>query len=304
MAGGKKKKSLGNAKKNKSRRNGDGAAGDSTGNKGKKRPIPLEDVLTQAESAMEMSDLDTALQLFSYASGVLRSRVHAPSTTSSDSGVNSNINVHDNDRDKVTLSTVLGKMGEIKASNGDVEGARSNFLDAVELLDANASTALSMGTTGSDKMAVDEGGCNLDVAQSCERIAGLYLYLGQLSSGMEALTSFRTGVSELERAVCILERISAAATATDGVNDLAVAGCGDSVSLGRFLVETRCVSKEQFFSIVPYRMDSSFLFRCRNSAGDNSVQPIARLLNSTSQIFVTNLTLNLRARWCLLRRLQ
>ncbi len=49
MAGGKKEKSLGNAKKNKSRRNGDGAAGDSTGNKGKKRPIPLEDVLTQAE---------------------------------------------------------------------------------------------------------------------------------------------------------------------------------------------------------------------------------------------------------------
>jgi len=180
MAGGKKKKSLGNAKKNKSRRNGDGAAGDSTGNKGKKRPIPLEDVLTQAESAMEMSDLDTALQLFSYASGVLRSRVHAPSATSSDSGVNSNISVHDNDRDKVTLSTVLGKMGEIKASNGDVEGARSNFLDAVDLLDPCASTALSMGTTGSDKMAVDEGGCNLDVAQSCERIAGLYLYLGRL----------------------------------------------------------------------------------------------------------------------------
>ena len=234
MAGGKKKKSSGNAKKSKSRRNGDGDGNNSTNNKSKKRPIPLEDVLTQAESAMEMSDLDTALQLFSYASGVLRSRVYTPSITASDSPGNSSNNAHDGDRDKVTLSTVLGKMGEINASNGDVEGARSNFLDAIELLDPT-------GTTGGEKMAVDEGGNNLNVAQSSERIAGLYLYLGQLSSGMEALTSFRTGVSQLERAVCVLRRLSASSAATDGANDIAVAGCDelDLVSLRRFLVETR-----------------------------------------------------------------
>jgi hypothetical protein len=239
MAGGKKKKSSSNAKKNKSRRNRDGA-GNGTNNEGQNGPIPLEDVLTQAESAMEMSDLDTALQLFSYASGVLRTRIRVPSTATSDgAGDGTNI-AHDNDRDKTTLSAVLGKMGEIKASNGDVEGARSDFLDAIELLDPNSQTALSMGNIGGDKMAVDEGSCTLDVAQSCERIAGLYLYLGQLCSGMEALKSFRTGVSELERAARILKGISAASSA-DGANILAVVGSDelDTVCVGRYLVETR-----------------------------------------------------------------
>jgi hypothetical protein len=239
MAGGKKKKSSCSAKKNKSRRNGDGAS-NGADNKGTKGPISLEDILTQAESAMEMSDLDTALQLFIHASGVLRSRFFAPSTTTSDSACDGGNISHDNERDKVTLSTVLGKMGEINASNGDVEGARSNFLDAIELLDPNASVALSMGTIGGDKMAVDEGSCNLDVVESCERIAGLYLFLGQLCSGMEALASFHTGVSELERAACILERISAASSAA-GVNVSGVAGSDElgTVCVGRYLVETR-----------------------------------------------------------------
>jgi hypothetical protein len=239
MAGGKKKKSSGNTKKNKSRRSGDGASSDAI-NKGKKSSIPIEDILTQAESAMEMSDLDTALQLFSYASGVLRSRVCLPSTTNSESACDGNNISNDNDGDKVTLSTVLGKMGEIKASNGDIEGARTNFLDAIEILNPNASASLSMGTSGGDKMALEEGSCNLDVAQSCERIAGLYLYLGQLSSGMEALASFRTGVSKLERAACILERISAASPAV-GANVFAVPGSDEvgTVGVGRYLVETR-----------------------------------------------------------------
>lgn len=35
----------------------------------------LDDVLSQAESAMEMSDVDTALKLFGYAASVLRARI-------------------------------------------------------------------------------------------------------------------------------------------------------------------------------------------------------------------------------------
>ena len=217
MPGGKKKKSS-SSKKNKSSRskNNDG--------NNKKKPIPLEEVLSQAESAMEMSDVENALKLFTYASGVLRSRVHA-----------SNTNGGSPDEDKMTLSTVLGKMGELKASNGDIEGARTDFLDAIELLGTSSSS------DNSKMDNLDDGEFNVQMAQNSESKAGLHLYLGQLSQGPEALSSFRVGVSELERAIAVLERISAS-NAGDGSNDMDMDGCEDmnsAVNLERFLVETR-----------------------------------------------------------------
>lgn len=231
MAGGRKKKSA-SAKKNKARgRNNNGAGAGNV-----KKPIPLEEVLGKAESAMEMSEVETALQLFGYASGVLRSRVHAPAAADGGSAAV----MHDVDEDKKTLSTVLGKMGELKASNGDVEAARSDFLDAIELLgpatpfDADAGAA----STGDGNMAIEGGECNVSTAQNCEGRAGLQLYLGQLSSGTEALASFLVGVGELEKAVSILERVCAAGNVG---NDTSMEGCDEagSVNAERFLVETR-----------------------------------------------------------------
>eukprot|EP00571_Detonula_confervacea_P016773 CAMPEP_0172298132 /NCGR_PEP_ID=MMETSP1058-20130122/913_1 /TAXON_ID=83371 /ORGANISM="Detonula confervacea, Strain CCMP 353" /LENGTH=499 /DNA_ID=CAMNT_0013007373 /DNA_START=115 /DNA_END=1614 /DNA_ORIENTATION=- len=226
MAGGKKKKSS-SSKKNKSRQSNNGAGKS-------KKAVPLEDVLSQAESALEMSDLGNALKLFTYAAGVLRTRVHAPS----DIGGSITATSSNNDEDKATLSTVLGKMGELKASNGDVEGARSDFLDAIELLGPAATTAAE-ASTGDSKMAIEEGECNVNAAQNSESRASLHLYLGQLSSGMDALASFRVGVSELERVICVLERIFSAAG--DGTNDMDMEGCEDmgAENLKRFLVETR-----------------------------------------------------------------
>mmetsp|Transcript_8375 Transcript_8375/g.18104 ORF Transcript_8375/g.18104 Transcript_8375/m.18104 type:complete len:490 (-) Transcript_8375:80-1549(-) len=219
-----KKKKSASAKKNRSRKNNNGASD-------AKKSVPLEEVLGQAESAMEMSDVDTALQLFSYAAGVLRSRLHAPVAD-----IGHNTSLHDNDRDKKTLSTVLGKMGELKASTGDLEGARSDFLDAVEQLEPAPANEAS--SAGDGKASAAEGECDVGVAQNSESRAGLHLYLGQLSSGTEALASFRVGVSELERAVRVLERINAL---DDRVNDVAMDGCDETgtVNLKRFLVETR-----------------------------------------------------------------
>mmetsp|Transcript_18227 Transcript_18227/g.38249 ORF Transcript_18227/g.38249 Transcript_18227/m.38249 type:complete len:469 (+) Transcript_18227:90-1496(+) len=214
MAGGRKKKSS-SAKKNKSRRSN--GADNNT-----KKPVQVEEVLSQAESAMEMSEVDTALQLFSYAAGVLRSRVHGTAEG------NSNIAMGDKIEDNKTLSTVLGKMGELKASNGDMEGARTDFLDAIELLGP-----------GNDKMAENEvGESEIHIAQNSESRAGLHLYLGQLSSGAEALESFRMGVSELERAVGVLERINAS---DDKMNGMEMEGCEEMGpdNMKRLLVETR-----------------------------------------------------------------
>ena len=219
---GKKKKSS-SSKKNKSSSKKNGASN----NGNRKKAIPLEDVLTQAESAMEMSDVNTALQLFSYAAGVLHTRVHDDSTTSTTSPAADNDNISNNiNQDKSTLSTVLGKMGELKASNGDVDGARSDFLNAIELLGPSAtSTRTSNSNINAD---------NIQTAQNCESRANLHLYLGQLSMGIEALDSLKVGVTELEFAVGILERICCAKN-EERDDDVDM----EDVNVKLFLVETR-----------------------------------------------------------------
>ena len=216
-----KKKKPSSSKKNKSSSKKNGASN----NGNRKKAIPLEDVLTQAESAMEMSDVNTALQLFSYAAGVLHTRVHHDSTTSTTSAAADNIS-NNIIQDKSTLSTVLGKMGELKASNGDVDGARSDFLNAIELLGPSAtSTRTSNSNINAD---------NIQTAQNCESRANLHLYLGQLSMGIEALDSLKVGVTELEFAVGILERICCAKI-EERDDDVDM----EDVNVKLFLVETR-----------------------------------------------------------------
>ena len=220
---GKKKKSS-SSKKNKSYSSRKNNGESNNGNR--KKAIPLEDVLTQAESAMEMSDVNTALQLFTYAAGILHTRVHdttntpSPTTTAAAAdNISNNI-----DQDKSTLSTVLGKIGELKASNGDVDGARSDFLNAIELLGPSATSTTSNGNINTD----------IQTAQNCESRANLHLYLGQLSMGIEALDSLKVGVTELEFAVGILERICCAKTEEED-DDVDM----DDVNSKRFLAETR-----------------------------------------------------------------
>ena len=208
MAGGNKKKKQ---QRGKSRNGSSGSGG--------KKPAPsLEDVLTQAESAMEMSDIDMAMKLFGYAVQVLRSRIHGTGDESVD------------EQDKFTLANVLGKMGELKASCGDVEGARNDFLDAIELLGNQQEEA-------TDMLQGDDGECNLSTAQNCESKAGLYLYLGQLSTGTEALTALRIGVSELQRTVSILDQL--VASKDDEANGMDVDGELNLLNLKKFRIETK-----------------------------------------------------------------
>ena len=208
MAGGSRKKK----QRDKSRKN--------SSNRGGKKSAPsLEDVLSQAESAMEMSDLDTAMKLYGYATQVLRSRIHG-----NEGGI-------ENEKYKCTLANVLGKVGELKASCGDVEGARNDFLDAIELLGSEheASEMIQDGD--------GEGECNILAAQTCESKAGLYLYLGQLSMGADALTALRIGVRELKRTLSILDRLVAAKD--NETNGMDVDGEDDSSNLKKFKVETK-----------------------------------------------------------------
>lgn len=236
MAGGKKKKSSSSKKKSRNTNGSERGAGSGTSKKNaNQKPIPLEEVLSQAESAIEMANVDLALQLFGYAASLLRSRVHGDVASSSVAVLSNNGDIEKN---KKTLATVLGKMGELKASNGDVEGARSEFLDAIELLGPLPSTSEGGDVSAMDVDNVDNG--NILTAQSCESRAGLYLYLGQLSSETEALTSFRVGASDLERAVTILDRLSK--SSVDNEDSMMNVEGVESITvdyLKRYLEETR-----------------------------------------------------------------
>lgn len=207
MAGGNKKKK----QKGKARKNGISSGG--------KKPAPsLEDVLTQAEAAMDMTDVDMAMKLFGYAAEVLRSRIQGTFDGSNDG------------QDKRTLASVLGKIGELKASCGDVEGARNEFLDAIEVL-GNQQEVTDMLQNSNKEF-------NILTAQNCESKASLYLYLGQLSAGTEALTALRVGVSELQRSVSTIDRLIA--SKDDGeANQMDVDGELNTMNLKRFLVETK-----------------------------------------------------------------
>lgn len=211
MPSGKKKKSS-TKKRNVSSKKENG---------GNKSPISLDDVLSQAETAMEMANIEMALQLFQYAASVLRERVHGDASSNSVD-------------DKRNLTSVLGKTGEIKASMGDVEGARTDFLDAIELM-GHSTNSEEMSDEQTDVDNVN----SLSTAQQCEHIASLYLYLGQLSSGCEALVSFETGVQQLKKAVTILDRrcksIRVGQT-TDGMDVEEEMSIGE---LSRYLEETR-----------------------------------------------------------------
>lgn len=225
MPSGKKKKSSAKKKAN-------GTAAKEAGGK-KRSPISLEDVLSQAESAMEMANVEAALQLFEYAASVLRDRVHGDAASAT------------HEEDKKTLTSVLGKLGELKASVGDVEGARTDFLDAIELMGHSHQIMSDAGKSADDETMelLEDTDVNLSTAQNCEHIASLYLYLGQLSSGSEALTALRTGVQELKKSVAILDRRSAPSV-TGKADSEATMDVDDSQEmssdeLSRYLEETR-----------------------------------------------------------------
>lgn len=238
------------------------------------KKFSLEDVLSQAETAMEMANIETALTLFEYASSELRKRVHGGGAAELES-------------DKKMLTTVQGKLGELKASMGDIEGARTEFLDAVELL--GHSPQMLEGNTDESMDAMEGTDVNLSTAQHCEHVASLYLYLGQLSSGSEALTSFKTGVHELSKAVAIFDRRCNSIKFDETSNEMDVDGEDMSLDeLTRYLDDTRYVHNLDNHMCIFNMIDQLTVF---NSTGDSCARLIVQLLNYTSQTCVMNLAL-------------
>ena len=144
-------------------------------------PPDFDTVLTQADSALEASDIDTALRLYHYASTVLRKNIEkrTEGIDGSEGG------------DIIMLAKVLGKMGEVKVSMDDQEGGYADFSEAIEILQVSPDAV-----------------CNSQVTkqQWSETKASLYLYLGQLCAGEEALECYTNGVEELKECISSMER--------------------------------------------------------------------------------------------------
>lgn len=220
MPGGSKKKSSSAKKKQRQQQRGQVTPS---------RAPSLDEVLAKADQALEASDVETALGLFTYASDELRRRLDG----TPDSPYNGNGSVAasvDENGVKSLLSRVLGKAGEARVSLGDPEGGRENFVEAIELL-GNPTIDEEMADS-----AVSHASSMAD-AQLCEARAGLHLYLGQLSAEKDALSSYQAGVKDLERCVKILDRIvntGAKTTEARMIED----GKGEE-SIHTSLVETR-----------------------------------------------------------------
>ena len=219
-SGSSKKRPTSNKKKRQQQR-GDGKK------QPHQKPPSLEEILAKAEASLEASDVETACGLFAYAADVLRSRLDGTSSA----GIPSpSISAMGEDEIKSLLSRVLGKAGEARVSLGDPDGGRENFEEAIELLGSTATMDEEM--EGSE--AADQSSALAD-AQLCEARAGLHLYLGQLSSEKDALSSYQAGVKDLERCVKILDRLAGAGADAPMEED----GDGEGFSLKSALSETR-----------------------------------------------------------------
>jgi hypothetical protein len=129
----------------------------------KKRPkkeltVNVNQIINDADTAMVALDLDKAYSQYTAASKILLGQIGVPQ--------------------KILLSCVLGKLGEVKVSLSDHDGARDDF-----------STAISLLENEDNNMAIHESRANL------------YLSLGQVSSEQEALVALRKGVEELEACI-------------------------------------------------------------------------------------------------------
>lgn len=152
---------------------------DSKGNKSFSPP-DLNEVISQADIALETSDIDNALKLYTYASSNLRTELQK---------MTENITTPEEEREAtiLSLSKVLGKMAEIKVSIGDHAGGRQDFTEASNLLNGEAI---------SDNQ--------ISKAQWKEARANLYLYLGQLTNCTEALNAFQTAIKDLKDCIVLL----------------------------------------------------------------------------------------------------
>lgn len=146
--------------------------------KAEPKTVDVNQVIADGDAAMEALEMDRALSLYSAASAILKGHVQLQVP----------------EANPLLLARVLLKLGEVKITLEDSDGARQDFEFATSLLQ-------------------DDN----DSLETHEIRAGLCLYLGQLSSEKEALEAFRKGIEELK--ACIRLRETADEDSMDTADD-------------------------------------------------------------------------------------
>lgn len=141
----------------------------------------VHEVISKADTALESSNIEQALQLYNYSAGVLRNELQNQTPQQQE----------EKESTILLLSKVLGKLAEAKVSVGDQHGAQQDFLEATNMLSGD-------GPTNSDNLVA--------IAQWKEARASLYLYLGQLSSSNDALEAFTRAIHDLRACLATLEK--------------------------------------------------------------------------------------------------
>ncbi len=181
------------SKKKKGRRKASAAAKQSSPGVGAPvTPPDLDEVISQADLALETSNNENAVQLYNYAAGVLRDQLKT---------LSSNMAASEEEKEStiIFLSKILGKMAEAKVSLGDQMGGQADFVEATTLLKGD-------GPSGEDYDSL------VARAQWREARASLFLYLGQLSSSKDALDVFTKAIDDMKECIRLLEQV----LATDG----------------------------------------------------------------------------------------
>lgn len=131
----------------------------------------IDEFIEAGDAAAASEESDKALAFFASAENLLRKEQDAagkPIKT-----------------DKLVY--VLEKMGEAKASLGELEAAKQDFENAIAVLTSSSSSL--------------DGKMNEKSAPYQETLADLYLYIGQLSSDHLALEAYKKGLVALESSV-------------------------------------------------------------------------------------------------------
>lgn len=147
--------------------------------------LSTEQLIKQAETAMDVSDCALAIKLYGMASESIRSDIEKKSGE-----------IMERRKDIFLLAKVLGRSGEARVSQGDVESGRECFMDAISILDNEYNENIDIHP---------ESLFNTENENLYEIRAGLHLYIGQLSMGEEALVEYKKGVLDLETCVKKIE---------------------------------------------------------------------------------------------------
>ena len=213
----------------------------SSSSSSKRKPMNItttdfNEILSQADIAYETSNVESALQLYSYAQLVLQQTLQKQEKEQQQEqnqllvlSNNHQFNKDDFVSNMISYAKVSCKIGEIKASFHDPnDKGYDDFIKGINLLSkeneqkylllSSPSSAVSndelkttesthhdnsVSSSSSSSIIVD----NLMIqAQWKEVRANLYMYLGQLSNGIDALTNFNVAVVEFKECIEVLEQ--------------------------------------------------------------------------------------------------